>query len=79
MPVLTSPTKNERSTVMAKEKKWFEKLTKNELVHLIGSASESKEEALLTALKNNLAAQAKEDFHCYQCRRIARKLGIELP
>lgn len=64
---------------MAKEKKWFEKLTKDELVHLIASASEEKEEALLKALKNNLAAQAREDFHCYQCRAIARKLGIELP
>jgi hypothetical protein len=61
------------------EKKWFEKLTKSELVHLIDSASEEKQKALLMALKNNLAVQKKENFDCYECQSIARKLGIELP
>jgi len=58
-------------------KKWYEKLSKKELVHLIDSTSEKRQEALLDSLRRNLKAQKEADFDCYACQAIAKKLDIK--
>lgn len=59
-------------------KKWYEKLSKKELVHLIDSSSEKKQEALLETLRHNLQIQKELGERCSDCESISNKLNIKL-
>lgn len=53
---------------------WKKKLTKKELLHV----KETCNRITLGAIKRNLSWQKESEIKCWDCRAIARKLGIEL-
>lgn len=53
--------------------KFQKKLTKKELQHL----KETTTRGTLTEFRRNREHQQKEGIKCFDCRRIALKLGVE--
>ena len=58
----------------------IKKLTKDEIIHLIDSKKDAAEDLIAALAKNRITQRASEGRGmegCFECRLIAKKIGME--